>query len=227
MHRPGHVLFVDAMGTLVRLAPPAPRLVTEVRRRFAVELELPDAERALAAEIAFYREHMGQGRDAAAVDTLRRECARVLAGALGPPLDGRDLRDTLLASLRFVAYPDARPALVAARARGARVVVVSNWDVSLGEVLERLGLAPLLHAVVTSAAVGAAKPAPEIFEHALALAGASAERACHVGDSVAQDVAGARACGIRAILIARRGPAASSAPAGVEVIGSLSELRWP
>ena len=41
----------------------------------------------------------------------------------------------LLAALRFAAYPDAAAALTAARARGARVIVVSNWDASLPRVL--------------------------------------------------------------------------------------------
>ena len=43
---------------------------------------------------------------------------------------------------------------------GLRLVVVSNWDVSLHEVLARTGLTPLLDGAVTSAEVGAAKPDP-------------------------------------------------------------------
>jgi len=99
-------------------------------------------------------------------------------------------------------------------------------------VLELAGLAPLVDAVVTSAAVGAAKPAPEIFRHALALAGAQPARALHVGDSAAEDVAGARASGIPALLLARdaRGGAgtrsAERAPGGPAVIAGLDELVW-
>jgi putative hydrolase of the HAD superfamily len=134
------------------------------------------------------------------------------------------LTEVLLDALRFSAFADAREALVSARARGARAVVVSNWDVSLLEVLERAGLAPLLHGVVTSAALGAAKPAAAIFEHALALAGAAPNRSLHVGDSVSEDVAGARACGIAAVLLARDG---SGGPPGVTTIAGLEELAWP
>jgi putative hydrolase of the HAD superfamily len=101
--------------------------------------------------------------------------------------------------------------------------VVSNWDVSLLEVLERVGLAPLVDAVVTSAAVGSRKPDPAIFTHALALAGTAAAQARHVGDSLAEDVAGARACGIRPVLLLRDG---SDEP-GLETIASLAELAWP
>ena len=113
------------------------------------------------------------------------------------------------------------------RRGGARVIVVSNWDVSLADVLERAGLAALVDAVVTSAAVGAAKPAPAIFEHALGLAGVGAERALHVGDSLDEDVRGATACGIGAVLLRRGEGPVSPAPDGVATIGSLAELDWP
>jgi putative hydrolase of the HAD superfamily len=224
-----HALLVDGLGTLVALRPPAPALRQELALRYGVEVSEPEAARALAAEIAFYRGHMGEGRDRDSLAALRRRCAEVLLGAL-PHRDRlarhgiESITDTLLSSLRFEAYTDARSGLVRARARGARVVVVSNWDVSLLEVLELVGLAPLLDGVVTSAAVGAAKPAAAIFRHALALAGVAAGRALHVGDSLAEDVRGAQACGIAAVLLSRSG---DGAPAGVATISGLQQLAWP
>ena len=62
-----------------------------------------------------------------------------------------------------------------------------------------------LDGVVTSAAVGARKPDPAMFEAALEIAGCSADEALHVGDTPAEDVAGAQAAGIRALLIDRDG----------------------
>jgi len=100
------------------------------------------------------------------------------------------------------------------------VVIVSNWDCSLPDWLGPAGLLDHVTGVVTSAEVGAAKPDPRVFERGLELAGARAEEALHVGDSVENDVAGARAVGIRAVLVARDGPA----PEGVEAVGSLAEL---
>jgi putative hydrolase of the HAD superfamily len=108
------------------------------------------------------------------------------------------------------------------RHAGARLVVVSNWDVSLHEVLARTGLAMLVDGAITSAELGAAKPAPAIFARALELAGGVAPaRALHAGDSVEADVAGARAAGIEAVLVVRDG---TPAPAGVRTIRSLAEL---
>ncbi len=231
-------LLIDGLGTLVSLAPPAPALRRALAARFAIEVSEEQAERALGAEIAFYRAHMGLGRDLDSLAALRRRCAEVMRGALPPSdrlaaLDLGALTDALLSALRFDAYPDARPALVRARRAGARIVVVSNWDVSLAEVLERVGLAPLVDAVITSAAVGAAKPAPEIFTHALAVAGVAAEHARHVGDSLEEDVRGAAASGIDAVLLRRDEKPVPPAPGGavssdgVAAIGSLLELDWP
>jgi putative hydrolase of the HAD superfamily len=216
-------LLIDGMGTLVSLTAPAPLLVVELQRRFGVSVSEAEASRALAAEIAFYRAHMGSGRDADSLGELRRRCAEMLRDALPAAVHNHDLGPALLAALRFEPFGDARQALLAARAHGARVVVVSNWDVSLAEVLERVGLAPLVDGVVTSAAVEAAKPDPAIFAHALALAGVPAGQARHVGDSLEEDVIGARAAGIEPVLLLRGG---EPGPAGVCTIAGLSELAW-
>jgi len=215
-------VLLDALGTLVALEPPAPRLRAELAGRFGLELSERQAERAIAAEIAYYRTHLDEGRDPAGLAALRRRCAGVLRSELpAPDLELDSLVDALLASLRFTAFPDVRPALVAARARGQRLVVVSNWDVSLHGVLRALELEPLLDGILTSAGAGARKPAPAIFEQALALAGARPDEAIHVGDSLDEDVAGARDAGIEPVLVRReRGPAVS----GVRTISSLAEL---
>jgi putative hydrolase of the HAD superfamily len=221
-------LLIDAMGTLVRLQAPVPLLRVQLRDRFGVDVSDAEAGAALRAEIAFYRAHMGEGRDAETLHELRLRCAAVLrdalpagCGALG--LD--ELLAGLLASLRFVAFDDARDALLAARARGAWVVAVSNWDVSVLEVLEQTGLAPLLDGAVSSAAIGAAKPSPVVFDHALSLIGARPADALHVGDSASEDVEGALAAGIEPVLIDRVGDGARVA--GVRTIRGLDELRWP
>lgn len=220
------VLFLDALGTLVTLEPPAPALRQQLAERFGIEITSWQADRALAAEIAYYRAHLGEGSSPEALADLRRRCAETLRGALPPTpalaaVGPDELTEALLASLRFVAFPDARDAIADAVARGEKVVVVSNWDISLVEVLARVGLAPLLDGIVTSAQVGSRKPSPEIFEHALALAGAEADAARHVGDSLLEDIEGARAAGIEPILIRRDG---GDGPAGVRTIASLAEL---
>jgi putative hydrolase of the HAD superfamily len=217
-------LLLDALGTLVALVPPWPALVRELAAR-GLTVSEARAREALLAEMAFYRAHHAEARDAVTLQRLRERCARVLGEALGPSarrLEGRELLAALLASLRFVAFPEVAPALTALRAHGARLVVVSNWDVSLHEVLARTGLAGRVDAVVTSAETGAAKPDPAIFAAALrAAGGVRAPEALHVGDSLDADVAGARAAGIDAVLLRRDGGPPIE---GVRTIRSLGQL---
>lgn len=215
-------VLLDALGTLLELEPPAPRLVAELARR-GFEVGLAEAEQAIGAEIAYYRRHLDEGRDQPSLAALRRRCAQEMGRRLpGVTLEEPSLTEALLASLRFRAYPDAVPALLSLRSHGLRLVVASNWDVSLPGVLEGAGLAGLLDGVVTSAGVGARKPDAPIFRRALALAGAEPAAAVHVGDGLVEDVGGARAAGIEPILIAR-GIAGPPAP-GVRTIATLGEL---
>ncbi len=218
--------MVDAMGTLVKLESPVEPLRRELETRFGVHVSAGEAERAITAEIVYYRAHMDEGRDPAGVAALRARCAEALRDALPPSpaldaADGQALTEALLASLRFSAFADAAAALSSARHRGERVIVVSNWDSSLAEVLERVGLAPLLDRVITSAEVGTRKPAAAPFEAALAAARVTPAQAMHVGDSLEEDVAGARAAGIAAVWLNRDG---IGAPPGVSMIRSLNDL---
>lgn len=218
-------VLLDALGTLLELEPPAPALREQLRRR-GIEISLDLAQRGIAAEIAYYRSHLDEGRDPASLDGLRRRCAGVLARELARELEaelpGADaMTEVLLASLQFRRFTDVAPALAELKRRGLRLVVVSNWDVSLHAVLDRLQVAPMLDGIVTSAEAGARKPAPEIFEQALAIAGVGSEAAWHVGDSLEEDIAGARRAGIRPILISR---APGSRTGDVETIAGLDEL---
>lgn len=213
-------VLLDALGTLVALEPPAPRLERLLRSE-GFELSEERAARGFAAEIDYYLAHHLEGSGPEAVDDLRDRCAEVLRQALGlPGLDHAAARRALLGALRFEAYPDALSTLPVLRRHGFTLLVVSNWDSSLPGWIAHTGLLEAVDGVVTSAAAGAAKPDPAIFARALELAGVTPDRAVHVGDSPANDVEGARAAGIRPLLVQREG----EAPPGVETIRDLSEL---
>jgi HAD superfamily hydrolase (TIGR01509 family) len=94
-------------------------------------------------------------------------------------------------------YPDAVATIAALRRVGATVVIVTNSDGHAEENLADCGFAGV--PVVDSEVVGSAKPDGRIFEVALARAGAAPAQTVHVGDTVANDVAGARAVGITPI----------------------------
>jgi HAD superfamily hydrolase (TIGR01509 family) len=189
-------VFLDALGTLVELEPPWVHL--------AADLGVEPDERlvdAVRAEMGYYKQHAHEGTDLGALADLRARCAAVLSRELGREIPV----EQMMAAIRFRAYPDAPGALEQLRALGCRLVSVSNWDVSLPEVLERCGLLDAFDGVVSSAGAGARKPDPAIFGPALELAGCEPEEALHVGDTAEEDVAAARAAGIPVLLLDRAG----------------------
>jgi len=121
-------------------------------------------------------------------------------------------------------FADARPALRAARRRGLRVGVVSNWESWLGRLLADLKIDHLLDFVVVSGVCGYEKPDPRIYRCALEAAGVPPDEMLHIGDSVHADVVGARAVGITPVLVDRhnRHPEADCLR-----VASLRELTAP
>jgi putative hydrolase of the HAD superfamily len=175
--------------------------------------------------MTYYKAHHDEASDRARLADLRRRCAEVLrdalpesARALGVPR----LTDVLLNALRFRPFPEVPEALAELREQGATLVVISNWDISLHDQLAATGLGDLVDGAVSSAELGVGKPNPAIYAHALEVAAAAASDAVMVGDSLDTDVAGARAVGLRAVLVDRWGTA--SVPPEVAAIGSLAEL---
>jgi putative hydrolase of the HAD superfamily len=214
------VVFLDALGTLVGLQPPAPRL-RALLAEHGVEVSLEQAERGFAAEIGYYLAHHLEGSDRERLDDLRDRCATELMRGLDVEgLDHATARSAMLGSLSFVPFAEVPDALAELRAAGHRLLVVSNWDCSLPDWLGPAGLLEHVEAVVSSGDAGVAKPDPRIFERALELAGAEPDEVVHVGDSIDNDVAGARAAGLRAILVARNG----GAPAEVEAVSLLTDV---
>ena len=213
-------ILLDALGTLVELQPPAPRLM-RLLGQDGFEVTEEQAAAGFAAEIAYYLEHHLEGSDPERLERLRDRCAEELRRAIGlPELDHVTARRAMLGALEFTAYPDVLPALEQLRAGGASLVVASNWDCSLPDWLGPTGIIELVDGVVTSAEVGAAKPDPRVFERALQVAGAAPSEAVHAGDRVDNDVEGAAAAGVRAVLVQREG----EPPPAVESVRSLLEL---
>jgi HAD superfamily hydrolase (TIGR01509 family) len=79
---------------------------------------------------------------------------------------------------------------------GVELAVVANFDLTLADRLEQLGIGSLLSTIITPADAGVAKPDPAIFEVALGRLGVTPQRALHIGDGAA-DEEGAAAAGMR------------------------------
>jgi putative hydrolase of the HAD superfamily len=93
------------------------------------------------------------------------------------------------------------PALAALRNRGLQITVVSNANGRLGALLDRLKLSSSFDCVLDSHDEGVEKPDPRIFEIALERSSATRETTIHVGDLYQVDVVGARAAGLRGVLL--------------------------
>ncbi len=103
----------------------------------------------------------------------------------------------------FSLYEDALVILDELRRRGLKVGLVTNGQRDLEEFVAHHGLE--VDAMVGSRLHGRTKPHPSIFVAALRLLDVQPREAAMVGDSYEDDIAGARALGMRAILLDRDG----------------------
>jgi HAD superfamily hydrolase (TIGR01549 family) len=124
-----------------------------------------------------------------------------------------------------VAEPEASAALRLVRASGLGAAVISNSNGSVRSILHDLGLTADLDFVLDSAEVGIEKPDARIFRLALERARVAPGEAVYVGDLYSVDVLGARAAGLRAVLLdpgacwgARDCPTASSVLHAVQLL---------
>jgi putative hydrolase of the HAD superfamily len=88
---------------------------------------------------------------------------------------------------------------------GLRLVVVSNANGTLRDHFRRLGLDRYFACILDSNEEGFEKPDPRLFAIALARSGADAVSTIHVGDLYEVDVVGARAAGLRGVLLDEAG----------------------
>jgi len=119
------------------------------------------------------------------------------------------------------------PSLAALRARGLKLTIVSNANGKLRLLFDRLALTGQVDCLLDSHDEGVEKPDPRFFELALERSGARRDLTIHVGDLYHVDVEGARAAGLRGVLLDEAGlypdvdcPRVRSLPELVELISS-------
>jgi putative hydrolase of the HAD superfamily len=121
----------------------------------------------------------------------------------------------------FELYSDTVPALEAIRSAGLRTVILSNHVPELESIVTGLGLERLVNDIFSSARTGYEKPHPEAFR--FALGSTAAERALMIGDNPVADEEGAKAAGMRAVLV--RHPHAESSDVITAVTQALADGR--
>ena len=126
----------------------------------------------------------------------------VALARLGAPADEEDALGRSLP--RWEPFPETRPALEEARARGWRLAVLSNTDRDLLDAsLERIGVG--FDLTVVASEIGSYKPARAHWDEFFTRSGADRERHAHVGASLFHDIAPASALGLRTIWVNRLG----------------------
>jgi putative hydrolase of the HAD superfamily len=228
-----HTVLLDFFGTLVWARHWGPAYESILLAHGA---PAPTVERHLWSSDAYdgqdLSEHAASRDTYVAWERMRLHDLAVTCGV--PEEHADDAAAELWAAAKqyeLVVYDDTVEVLEALRRQGRRLVICSNWDWDLPDLLAELGLADLVDGVVTSARAGSRKPHPRIYVAALELAGATVTEAIFVGDSWGPDVEGPLALGMRAVHVARpdhhdpgRLPALDQLPPDVVRIADLRPL---
>ena len=219
-------VFFDVDYTLIY---PGPTFEGEGYRRFAARHGLAVEPACYAAAVAAASVELeSAGGGVYRSEPFIRFARRVLQemGASGAAVDpcAREIYDEWAACRHFALYDDVRPALRALHVAGVRMGLISNTHRSLASLQQHFDLAPYIGCAVSSSDHGYMKPHPDIFREALRRLDAQPAEAVMVGDSLTNDIQGARRIGMRGILVSRSGAEHPEAPADVAVIRTLGEL---
>lgn len=131
---------------------------------------------------------------------------RALTALGGDARFGRDIAQRYHDELteRLQPFPDTFATLEWLRARGHRLGLITNGPREMQrDKIDRHGFEPYFDVIVIEGEFGAGKPDRRVFEHALAVTGASPADAWHVGDNLYADIGGAQAVGIHGVWIHR------------------------
>jgi putative hydrolase of the HAD superfamily len=198
------VLF-DVDFTLCR---PGPELSAEryarVAARHGVTLDISRHEEAREAAVLNLKRHPELLHD----ETIWHRFTEEIFLGMGGPAEiasecATEIERGWEVAENFELFEDALPALEELRAAGVKIGLVSNGIRDLTEFVAHHRLD--VDAIVDSRSHGRVKPHPTIFQAALDALEVDARDAVMVGDSLEEDIEGARALGMHAILVDRDG----------------------
>lgn len=210
------VIFLDAVGTLFGVRGSVGQVYSAIAQRFGVTVPPDSLNQAFIQAFAATNPPIFPGCYPDEIPQCEFEWWRVIAqrtfqqvGVLHQFADFDDFFDQLYnyfatAEPWFI-YPDVLPALQAWQRIGIEMGIVSNFDSRLDYVLEALNLKEFFTSITVCTQAGVAKPDSRIFSIALRKHSCAPQEAWHIGDSFTQDFQGAKAVGIRAILLERNG----------------------
>jgi HAD superfamily hydrolase (TIGR01549 family) len=196
------VLF-DVDFTLCRPGPElSPERYARIAARHGIRLETVRYDEAREAAVLNLKRHPELLHD----DSIWHAFTQEIFVGMGGPLEvaaecATEIERGWELAENFELYEDALPVLDELRTADLRIGLVSNGIRDLAKFVAHHRLD--VDAIVDSRSHGRVKPHPTIFQAALDLLGVAPVEAVMVGDSLEEDVEGARALGMRAILVDR------------------------
>jgi putative hydrolase of the HAD superfamily len=202
------VVFFDAAGTLFRVRGSVGTVYSEVAARHGVTADAAELDRAFRHCFA---DKSAAGLPATGPEAEKAWWRDLVRGVFQTAIPAsvfddyfEDVFDVFRQPGTWMLYEDTVPCLDRLRRSGRRLAVLSNFDSRLDDLLAGLGIARYFETVTLSWRTGVAKPDAGIFRAGLEAMEVKPERALHVGDSPVDDVAGATAAGMQAVLIDRK-----------------------
>jgi putative hydrolase of the HAD superfamily len=194
----------DVDFTLARPGPDlGPQGYRQVGLRFGLDLDPERYEEARAAAFTEVKRHPELDHDEEVWVLFTERIIQGMGGAGKTYEAAVEMERRWTQSVHFELYDDALPVLDALRDRGLKIGLLSNSSRDLEEFVSHHGLAA--DAVLTSHVHGKTKPHRAIFRAMLDRLAVAPEEAVMVGDTIEDDVEGALAAGMRAVLLDREG----------------------
>ncbi len=197
-------VFFDAVGTLLFPRVPVSRTYAECAKRYGLELDEPHVRSAFRR--AFAHEEKQDIQDNGRTDEARERARwQSIVNKVLPVADREgcfaELWNGFSQPSAWAVNPEASTVLTQLARRGLILGVASNFDSRLFSLVGQIPeLANIRDRCVVSSVVGWRKPAPRFFEAVVRAADVPAQCILFVGDDLRNDVQGAMAAGLRAIL---------------------------
>jgi HAD superfamily hydrolase (TIGR01509 family) len=194
---------------------------------FRLNLGLPSEERTRFQEAyTLADQRMMETGEAKALGLreFNRHNARLLCKENGYPMKTGEAAADQVTRLMDAYIEESRAALTELSEQ-VPLAVISNFTGNLEVIMDEFSLRPLFHSVTESYYAGASKPDLRIFRQALATQEFAPADCVYVGDNPVNDIAPAKALGMKAVLIHPPGQKREcGADAYVETLRELA--RW-
>jgi putative hydrolase of the HAD superfamily len=198
-------VFFDAVGTLIEPAPAAVEVYHTVACKHGSRLSLEMIRSRFAS--AFRREDALDRAAEWRTDEAREErrWRSIVASVLDDLRDGepcfQELWQHFAEPESWRCLPGVEETLAELARRGYQLGLASNFDSRLRAVKEGIAALTPLHCLVISSEIGWRKPARAFFERVVTEADVAPGEILFVGDDPVNDDEGARAAGLRVLLL--------------------------